>query len=523
MSNYLLWQLQAMFFTLLVAGVGVAIALWAESAFAWRPSVKSAHALNASLVGLCVAVVVALPLFSGGGEECVGHAEAPPAVSLSTLKITSTPSTLPEPGALILPLSPSSPLYADSARILAWVLLAATLYRWVKTLRELSMLRRLLRGAVRIKGRGEMRVWVSERIAGPFAFAGLRHAHVLLPTAWLAESHSVSWTCRHEFQHIRQGDVQRAYLWAALRILLPVAPWIDRWERALGTLEEYLCDEAASTSPQGRKRYAHWLIDTSAKYSAAVSGGALGRGILNEERILRRRIRMLAQTKTASKISVRVLGAAALSLAAASVWAAQRLEWRGGMSEDEARAFIEKSAATRAFKIPVTPKILAAVKRMHGQVGHRERYEQARARMQEFRPQIEELRKKYGIPEEILAVGIIESGYRNLPAEKNRVKAAGIWQFIPASARSFGLKVGEGVDERLDVIKETDAAFRYLASSYLEYQDWPLAVLSFNMGRGAVSEGMIKHGTRDAWTLVEKGVENDRDYLPKFAAAVVGM
>lgn len=250
MASYLLWQLQAMFFTFVLAGVGVVIAGWAESSFRWRPSLKSAHVLNAGLVTLCVAVVVALPWFSLEGDERIAPREISAVASLPALEVAKLS---PRAGSVefVVPVSPSSPLYADSARILAFALLAATLYRWARALRELHALRKLLRGAWLLKSRGGVRVWVSEKIAGPFAFAGLRHAHVMLPAAWLTEAGSLAWARRHEFQHIRQGDVQRAYVWAWLRILVPVAPWIGVWERSLGTLEEYLCDEAASRSVAG--------------------------------------------------------------------------------------------------------------------------------------------------------------------------------------------------------------------------------------------------------------------------------
>jgi membrane-bound lytic murein transglycosylase D len=131
---------------------------------------------------------------------------------------------------------------------------------------------------------------------------------------------------------------------------------------------------------------------------------------------------------------------------------------------------------------------------------------------------------KYGLPSELLAIPIIESGYQNnhVPSDI-RIKAAGLWQFIVSTARNYGLKVDDVVDERLDVPLATDAAMRYLQSNYLRFKDWQLATLAYNMGENAVQKGIVATGSRDAWTLIRNGHEGDKDYLPKLMAAILIM
>src|SRR5690606_29153165 len=102
-----------------------------------------------------------------------------------------------------------------------------------------------------------------------------------------------------------------------------------------------------------------------------------------------------------------------------------------------------------------------------------------------------------------------------------RQKGAGIWQFVPSTARIFGLRVDAGVDERLDVDLSTAAAFRYLGANRLRYNDWLLGVMAYNMGEGALDRAIREAGTRDPWELVRRGYENDSGYLPKFMAAVL--
>lgn len=124
-----------------------------------------------------------------------------------------------------------------------------------------------------------------------------------------------------------------------------------------------------------------------------------------------------------------------------------------------------------------------------------------------------------------MAVPIIESGYQNLTEGQSNtpVKAAGLWQFIPTTARNYGLRVDSQKDERLDIALNTDAAMRYLQSNNLRFKDWHLSALAYNMGERAVQKGMNSLNTRDAWTLIRNGYEGDKDYLPKLMAAILIM
>jgi membrane-bound lytic murein transglycosylase D len=99
---------------------------------------------------------------------------------------------------------------------------------------------------------------------------------------------------------------------------------------------------------------------------------------------------------------------------------------------------------------------------------------------------------KHNLPPELLAVPIIESHYKVLA--KSPKGAAGLWQLMPETARSFGLKVNREVDERLDPIKSTLAAVQYLKKLYSVFGDWQLVLASYNAGHNKVITKVSYHG-----------------------------
>lgn len=151
--------------------------------------------------------------------------------------------------------------------------------------------------------------------------------------------------------------------------------------------------------------------------------------------------------------------------------------------------------------------------------------------MRNERAAVEPILKHHGLPEEILAIPIVESGYQALPQSANpTAHGAGMWQFIPATACNYGLRVpgqcdgpnaGGQIDERLDTRLATDAAARYLKANRLRFQNWLLAILAYNMGENRVQKGIGATGSRSAWTLIRNGHEGDGAYLARVMAAIL--
>lgn len=94
-------------------------------------------------------------------------------------------------------------------------------------------------------------------------------------------------------------------------------------------------------------------------------------------------------------------------------------------------------------------------------------------------PIIEPILKRYGIPDDFKYIPLVESG---LCCGKSPKGALGIWQFMPGTARTYGLKVGHGRDERLNVSKSTVAACKYIKELYGEFNSWTLAAAAYNNG-----------------------------------------
>jgi membrane-bound lytic murein transglycosylase D len=94
-------------------------------------------------------------------------------------------------------------------------------------------------------------------------------------------------------------------------------------------------------------------------------------------------------------------------------------------------------------------------------------------------PIIEPILKFYGIPDDFKYIPLVESGLQSGTSPKG---AAGLWQFMAGTARTYGLKVGHGVDERKNVRKSTIAACKYIKELYGEFNSWTLAAAAYNNG-----------------------------------------
>lgn len=94
-------------------------------------------------------------------------------------------------------------------------------------------------------------------------------------------------------------------------------------------------------------------------------------------------------------------------------------------------------------------------------------------------PVVVPILKAYGIPEDFKYIPLVESGFCESTSPKG---ARGIWQFMPGTARTYGLKVGHGVDERLSLSKSTVAACKYIKELYAQFNSWTLAAAAYNNG-----------------------------------------
>jgi membrane-bound lytic murein transglycosylase D len=94
-------------------------------------------------------------------------------------------------------------------------------------------------------------------------------------------------------------------------------------------------------------------------------------------------------------------------------------------------------------------------------------------------PVIEPILKAFGIPDDFKYIPLVESGFSEETSSRG---AAGLWQFMPGTARTYGLRVGHGIDERKNMRKSTVAACKYIKELYGEFNSWTLAAAAYNNG-----------------------------------------
>ncbi len=124
-------------------------------------------------------------------------------------------------------------------------------------------------------------------------------------------------------------------------------------------------------------------------------------------------------------------------------------------------------------------------------------------------PTIKRLISEAKIPQVFLFMAMAESNFR-LHAKSHK-KAVGIWQFMPETAKKYGLRIDEYVDERKDPVKSTKAAIKYLKALHKRFGRWYLAALAYNSGEGRVIKAIKKAKTKDLKVLIDP----KKKYLPK--------
>ncbi|MCC8145589.1 MAG: lytic transglycosylase domain-containing protein [Bacteroidales bacterium] len=121
-------------------------------------------------------------------------------------------------------------------------------------------------------------------------------------------------------------------------------------------------------------------------------------------------------------------------------------------------------------------------------------------RANRFFPIIEPILKKNGIPDDFKYLCVIESGLDTRALSP--AKAAGIWQFMEATGKSYGLEIRDGIDERYHVAKATEAACRYFREAYERYGDWVNVAASYNAGMGRISSQLERQYVDSAFDLL---------------------
>ena len=139
-----------------------------------------------------------------------------------------------------------------------------------------------------------------------------------------------------------------------------------------------------------------------------------------------------------------------------------------------------------------------------------------------YRPLFEESLARYGVPEELKYLTIVESAMN--PQATSRVGAAGLWQFMYTTGKNYGLEVNSLIDERRDPYKSSDAAAHYIHDLYSIFHDWTLAIAAYNCGPGNINKAIARSGGKhDFWEIYGYLPRETRGYIPAFIAATYVM
>jgi len=171
--------------------------------------------------------------------------------------------------------------------------------------------------------------------------------------------------------------------------------------------------------------------------------------------------------------------------------------------------------ARTPFNIEYNSSLESVIK--HYLKNRRESLERLMALSPYYFPMFERELDAYNLPLEIKYLSIVESALK--PKAKSRVGATGLWQFMFATGKQFGLNVSSYVDERSDPIKSTEAAAKYLSSLYRIFGDWDLALAAYNSGPGNVSKAIRRSGGyENYWNIRPFLPRETAGYLPAFLA-----
>jgi len=182
---------------------------------------------------------------------------------------------------------------------------------------------------------------------------------------------------------------------------------------------------------------------------------------------------------------------------------------------------LEAVEETVDFDVPIvrTPKVDKHVLIFTFNI--RDHFELWLQRFERHRPMIKQVFAEFNLPADLIFLSLVESGFSTNAV--SRAKAVGPWQFIKPTAKTYGLRVDNWIDERRDPVKSTLAAAQYLRDLYHLFGSWPLAMAAYNAGERKVGRALVRARADDFWDLTDTKLlkRETREYVPRFLAATL--
>ena len=173
----------------------------------------------------------------------------------------------------------------------------------------------------------------------------------------------------------------------------------------------------------------------------------------------------------------------------------------------------EKLAILNSFDIPVSlldDPVFQRIKKENSTTYTNNHFFRVMREAYVFIPAMKHILQKYGVPKEFIYMAMAESHFSNKAYSKQ--KAAGIWQFMAKTARLYDLKIDDYVDERLDIIKSTEAAAKYLSFLHKKFDNkWYLAAIAYNCGYGRLLRAIDEAKSDELEVLLDP----KKKYIPR--------
>lgn len=299
----------------------------------------------------------------------------------------------------------------------------------------------------------------------------------------------------------------------------PAPPPVDPVIATIATAEAAF-ERGRAEVEQGHLREARVAFDQSLDTLMAVPGGARSDRRVNAaldaliDRISALELAALARgdgfTETASEpATIDTL----LSLPSAEAEAAPAPDVATTVRDDLA-------TTVHDIPIPLNDRVLRYVELFQGRL--RGFLTDGLTRGAQYMPMIQAVFKDAGLPLDLAYVPLIESAFK--PTALSRASARGVWQFMRGTGTENGLKHDWFIDERADPEKATRAAAKYLKALHRTFDDWHLALASYNGGPGRVQRAVKRSGLDDFWALsasTKHLPRETRDYVPMILAATI--
>ena len=186
------------------------------------------------------------------------------------------------------------------------------------------------------------------------------------------------------------------------------------------------------------------------------------------------------------------------------------------IDKDSIRLRVEDINSKTPFQIDYTPLLEETI--INYLKNRQATYLELYSKSDYFFPIFENALQKYNVPLELKYIPVIESALN--PRAKSRVGATGLWQFMFNTAKDLDLKVNSYVDERMDPIKSSEAAAKYLSELYARFNDWNLAIAAYNYGPGNIRRAIKASGYSNFWNLRGYLPKETANYVPSFIATL---